>query len=154
MPFVCLCCSSKCVSAYSCNNIMEEERNSSTSNKITTVLEILIVCHVLHIRCLKFRFCALSLPLYYNLECNIASLCVYCSSRQPSSSPARCRSPSPHTPPHMDTTDTAGGRDRKPAEGGDKGKLQSRGSPRLPENALLKVTEAHLAILPDEDGDT
>ena len=39
----------------------------------------------------------------------------------------------------------------------ERGAVQSRGAENLPaekQNALLKVTEAHLAILPDEDGDT
>ena len=35
------------------------------------------------------------------------------------------------------------------------GTLKSRGEEAEPvQNALLKVSEAHLAILPDEDGDT
>ena len=82
------------------------------------------------------------------------------SSRQPSSSPARSRSLSPHSPRADKATPTpAAGGGEKAGEGTGMlgGRIQPRGGEGMPvekQNALLKVTEAHLAILPDEDGDT
>ena len=106
-----------------------------------------------------------SCPLLVALDSNayvVMHVCSFSSfsSRQPSSSPARSRSLSPHSPLVEKATPTpAGGAERKAGEGSGVlgGKVQGRGGEAMPvekQNALLKVTEAHLAILPDEDGDT
>lgn len=84
----------------------------------------------------------------------IMSLLSPLSSRQASSSPVRSRSLSPSHSPQVDKASPIGGRDQRAEEVVGKGLIfQSRGGDSQ-QNALLKVTEAHLAILPDEDGDT
>ncbi len=88
------------------------------------------------------------------------------SSRAASGSPMRSRSLSPHSPRHADPSSSSssssleqrplpipgeGSRGSSRGVGGGRGEEAMTGEKQ---NALLKVSEAHLAILPDEDGDT
>ena len=66
-------------------------------------------------------------------------------------SPSPGRSPS-HTPKPASDSKGDENKTRSTGEGGVRGGTAD--GPPVRQNALLQVSEAHLAILPDEDGDT
>ena len=111
-------------------------------------------------------------PCVSDCEATCSRVCsdwlFHCSSRQASHSPVRSRSLSPHSPHKdkaLDISSGVGGArgpvcgeegdGRGKGEGlelkGDGGEVQSVGAGK---DFLFQVSEAHLALYPDEDGDT
>ena len=71
------------------------------------------------------------------------------------STPSRSPSHSPHPPKDGEPSDRVGNVvSRGGASGEERGTGSGPDGKPGPRNALLQVSEAHLAILPDEDGDT
>ena len=107
-------------------------------------------------------------PDYPVIVVGINLIFLFCSSRQASHSPICSRSLSPHSPRMDKTASKECGSVARGQACADEGEVREKGGAKVEvkgselethpvgagKNFLLQVSEAHLALYPDDDGDT